>query len=280
MACSKEGFASSSKEGTHVSPDRSSIEKKDFPLSRRGYERTAVHAHLREVAGWFDEERSKPETLATAASEQVRSIVEAAEASAAEIRRRSEVKANSAFETARRDAERVRVEAARQAEEYVGKVRTAAAGMLDQVREIQEELGSLIGSVRSNSERLGGELEELTRELGRLSEVSAEWSTQETEAEGSTDEEIDNVYEIGDGLAARASGSHPEEVAQPVETSPEEGGDQESEEEQRARLVALDMALGGKPREDADRFLAATYRLENRQTLLDEIYDRVSQGGR
>ncbi|HUE25502.1 MAG TPA: DivIVA domain-containing protein, partial [Solirubrobacteraceae bacterium] len=70
--------------------DRESIEKQDFPMSRRGYDPEAVDAHLSAVAAEVEElsrtVRRGGSTLAGAASDQVRAIVEAAEATAAQIR--------------------------------------------------------------------------------------------------------------------------------------------------------------------------------------------------
>jgi hypothetical protein len=39
-----------------------------------------------------------------------------------------------------------------------------------------------------------------------------------------------------------------------------------------ARIVALDMALSGTSREDADQFLAENYDVPDRAALLDEVY--------
>src|ERR1700742_4076760 len=89
--------------------DRQSIEKKDFPIGRRGYDPDAVDAHLAAVANEVDElkrsSRRRSETLASSASEQVRAIVEAAESSAAEITREAEedareIKAEASSEAA------------------------------------------------------------------------------------------------------------------------------------------------------------------------------------
>src|SRR5207253_1171028 len=76
-----------------VALDRQDIQKRDFPIARRGYDPDTVDAHLRAVADDLDElQRQRPSaaSLATAASEQVRSIVEAAETTAADIRRQAE----------------------------------------------------------------------------------------------------------------------------------------------------------------------------------------------
>ncbi len=42
-----------------------------------------------------------------------------------------------------------------------------------------------------------------------------------------------------------------------------------------ARLVALNMALGGEPRERIDRYLAESFQLADRAKLLDEVYAAV-----
>ncbi len=80
-----------------MSLDRQAIEKRDFPISRRGYETLAVDAHLAQLAREVEALQAERLTssdpapaaalpsLASSASEQVRSIVQAAERSAAEI---------------------------------------------------------------------------------------------------------------------------------------------------------------------------------------------------
>jgi len=45
-----------------------------------------------------------------------------------------------------------------------------------------------------------------------------------------------------------------------------------------ARLVALNMALNGTPREEAARYLADNFELEDQEAILDDVYSRV--GGR
>jgi hypothetical protein len=45
-----------------------------------------------------------------------------------------------------------------------------------------------------------------------------------------------------------------------------------------ARLVALNMALNGTPREEAARYLADNFQLDDQEAILDDVYSRV--GGR
>ena len=42
-----------------------------------------------------------------------------------------------------------------------------------------------------------------------------------------------------------------------------------------ARLIALNMALNGESRADADRYLAEHFQLADRQGLIDEVYAAI-----
>ena len=57
-----------------------------------------------------------------------------------------------------------------------------------------------------------------------------------------------------------------------AETIPAGAGDDDIE---GARLVALNMALNGTPREETDRYLAENFQLGDRAGLLDEVYASV-----
>jgi hypothetical protein len=63
------------------------------------------------------------------------------------------------------------------------------------------------------------------------------------------------------------------EVVAPEPAAPEPAG--VSADEEGARIVALDLALDGKPRDEADRYLAEHFALADRSALLDEIYASV-----
>jgi hypothetical protein len=54
------------------------------------------------------------------------------------------------------------------------------------------------------------------------------------------------------------------------EQAPAGGGDLDG-----ARLVALNMALNGESREQADRYLRENYQLSDRAKLLDEVYAAI-----
>ena len=91
--------------------DRQAIERRDFPIGRRGYDPAAVDAHLRALAGEFEELQRAALTgggdvsLASTAGTQVQSILEAAETAAADIERHALENARQVREDADRDAD-------------------------------------------------------------------------------------------------------------------------------------------------------------------------------
>jgi cell division septum initiation protein DivIVA len=218
--------------------DRTSIEKGDFPVSRRGYEPAAVDAHLKALADRFEEvARASPhEALASTASEQVRGIVAAAESSAAEIRSAAEQQARESARQAAADAERVRGEATRRAEECVAKVRAATQLMLERLDAMEGELEGLLVSLRSGGEAMPA---------APAAEQEAPAPEQEAPA--------------------------PEQEAPAAVDAPTAG------DEEKARLIALEMALSGKSREEADSYLAGEFKLDDRAKLLDEIYAKIGE---
>ncbi len=125
--------------------DRQSIEKKDFPVGRRGYDPEAVDAHLSALADEIaDVQGAGPAPQRHRSprrpSDQVRAIVEAAETSAAEIQREAEDEAREIREEA---TTRLRPRASRpaeQAREYVGKVSESTNAMLERLDAMEQEL--------------------------------------------------------------------------------------------------------------------------------------------
>ena len=79
-------------------------------MSRRGYDPAEVDAHLSAVADEVVELQATPrggDTLASSASDHVRAIVEAAESSAAQIRREAESQADAMRQRAEQHAAEV-----------------------------------------------------------------------------------------------------------------------------------------------------------------------------
>lgn len=149
--------------------DRESIEKHDFPIGPEGYDRSAVNAHLRQLADELDEAnrsmQSGSESVASATGEHVRAILEAAETGAAQIRRQAEEDAQRIKAEASNAAAATRAQAASQAREDVGKLTDHTAVMLQRLGAMESELSALIESLRTGSHRLTADLQVLERNL-------------------------------------------------------------------------------------------------------------------
>ena len=159
--------------------DRQSIEKRDFPIGRRGYEPEAVDAHLARIADEVEKLRRSARggggsaaSIAQAASEQVRAIVEAAESSAADIERAAQEEAARIRDEAEADARRTRDEAVAQSQEHVGRVRQATKLMLERVEAMEAELNALVESLRTGANRLTADLSLLESGMGDLYEAA------------------------------------------------------------------------------------------------------------
>jgi DivIVA domain-containing protein len=164
--------------------DRQSIEKRDFPIGRRGYEPEAVDAHLARIAEEVEDLRrragsgggasaapagkSSPASIAQAASEQVMAIVQAAEASAAAIEQGAEDEAARIRSEAESDARSTRDEAVDRSQQHVGQVSSATKQMLQRVDAMESELSGLVESLRTGANRLTADLSLLEGGMGDL----------------------------------------------------------------------------------------------------------------
>jgi cell division septum initiation protein DivIVA len=251
-----------------VSLDRQSIEKKDFPIGRRGYDPEAVDGHLSALADEVDQlrraSRKRTDTLAAAASDQVRAIVEAAENSAAEIQRQAEEEAREIRAEADSEAKRVRGQATEQARDYVGKVSESTTVMVQRVDAMESELQALVESLRTGANRLNADLALLVSNMTELRD-SAETRPSFEPEPGADAYALDENDENGQEAVLEV-----EEVAVIADVAPAGGQDTEG-----ARLIALNMALNGTPREETDRYLADHFELDDRGQLLDEVYASV-----
>jgi DivIVA domain-containing protein len=259
--------------------ERQSIEKKDFPIGRRGYDPDAVDAHLTDLANEIDElkrtSRRRSETLASSASEQVRAIVEAAETSAAEIQREAEDEAKEIKLEASNEAKATKDSASAQAREYVSKVSESTAVMQQRLDAMDSELGALIESLRTGSNRLSADLSLLD---GNLSEVRESVSPRprfepELEAEFAPPPPPPIAAPVAPAPLAAHEDDDPYEDEYDAET--DAGLPEDADDTEGARLIALNMALNNVSREETDRYLAENFQLADRATLLDEVYASV-----
>jgi DivIVA domain-containing protein len=149
------------------------------------------------------------------------------------------------IEAAESTAEQLRTEAGEEARAHVHRVSTAARELLERIGALDDELGSLMERLREDAGRLSSELRSLERDVGDVG-PAPELAEPEPEAE-------------------------PELVPEP-EIEPELPADTRPADEEAARLVALDMALGGAPREETEAYLAEHYALSDPGKLLDDVY--------
>ena len=264
--------------------DRQSIEKRDFPIGRRGYEPEAVDAFLAQLADEVEglqraQRRRATESMAQAASEQVRAIVEAAETSAADIERAAEEEASQIRSDAARDAERTRTDAVERARDHVGQVSEGTATMLQRVSAMQSELDTLVESIRTGANRVSADLALLEGNMAEL--YSAAGARTEAPPEPEAPARAPDPFAAAEPVAPAAE--EPEElepdsavVAEGVKVGIEAEAEVEDDADvEGARLIALNMALNGQSREETDRYLAENFDLPDRQRLLDEVYSSV-----
>jgi hypothetical protein len=279
--------------------DRQSIEKRDFPIGRRGYEPEAVDEHLAQLAEQIEQlqrsaQRRSGASLAQAASEQVRSIVEAAEQSAAAIERDAESEAQRIRQDAQRDAEKTDAEAVERSREHVAKVGEQSGLMLQRVDAMEQELGSLLETLRTAANRLKADLSLLEGNMDDLYTAAggqrgaAEAPAAAAPAPPTPAPPVEPEPVAVEAVEPPEEPEPPRAVPAPPEAAPRasratatpgspagaesagEGGDVEG-----ARLIALNMALNGQSRDETDRYLAENFDLADRESLLDEVYESV-----
>jgi DivIVA domain-containing protein len=306
--------------------DRHFIERNDFSAARRGYDPDEVDRHLREIADAIGElkrqQKPSPASLASAAAEQVRSIVEAAEKSAADIQAQAEDEARRITADASQRARETRERADADSVERVRKAEEASDRMLERAGGVESEIDRLLGQLRSAAnalvENLNGGATSLQSELesfrsefaavreGRLEagvaapveeagpvdaepEVVAGVAAVEAEAEvesgadevAAVEAEPEEVYaeepitESDTAVTEVEPEPEPEAIPEPVpEPEPEPSG-RSIRGAEGARLIALNMALNGTPRDETARYLEQNFELDDQEALLDEVYARV-----
>jgi hypothetical protein len=264
--------------------DRQSIEKRDFPFGRRGYEPAAVDAHLAAIAREVDAlkraraaEPAAPgaapapvppptrDSIASIASAQVQAIVEAAEASAAAIDREAREQAAQTGQDAAREAQRIREEAIERSQEHVGKVHEATALMLQRVDAMESELSALVESLRTGANRLNADLSLLSGNMSELYDAAGGPSHDASGAAPIVEDVV--IVEEAESRAAE------EPVRAEAGATADAGSDEDDLE--GARLIALNMALNGQSRDETDKYLAENFDLSDRAALLDEVYATV-----
>jgi DivIVA domain-containing protein len=236
-----------------VALDRQSIARRDFPAARRGYDPQAVDRHLDAIATEVDELQRRTAApgaaLAAQTSEQVRAIIEAAEASAAGIR-----------EGATADAR-----------EHVARVTEAADGLRERIDALERELTSVLGSLRGGAERLRADLDAIADGTAQLAAAGGPGDVAQAEvapaALGAT---------LGE-VAAAAPAPVEEEVEEEPALEAVAEAPARSTDVVGARLVAFEWASQGKSREETERHLAEHFELDDPAGLIDGVYARLAK---
>ena len=279
---------------------RSYIERRDFPPARRGYDPDEVDRHLQAVAAAVEQLKAGAQaqpTVAGAAATRVQAIVEAAERSATEIEEQARAEAQKSRAEAERAAREAREQADSQAAEHVERAQALADGLAERAQQLETQVdqlldqlssavGGVVDSLRGGAENLRGELTSMRHELGAVRQargqaVSVEQPTEqftppdvEPGAEPEVAPEPEPVADAGPPDAEPAVIEDTIEAAeQAAAREPEAAPGGRANE--GARLIALNMALSGTPREETARYLADNFDLENQDELLDEVYARA-----
>jgi DivIVA domain-containing protein len=115
-----------------------------------------------------------------------------------------------------------------------------------------EEAGSHVARVEAAAHGMLGRLGELERQLEGL---------------------LGGLEKLRDQVSAAGPAPAPEPLPEPL---PDPAANGEADEA-GARLIALNMALSGSPREDTARYLAEHFTLADAEALLDDVYARTGQ---
>jgi hypothetical protein len=299
-----------------VELDRQSIEKRDFPIGRRGYDPAAVDAHLRTLATEVEElryalESRAGETLGSNAGTQVQGILEAAEATAAEIEQRAAEDARTTRAEAASDAERTRADAVERAQVHISAVARATSVLIERVESMDAQSAALVESLRVGASRLASDLSAVETNMAELYDAAAGRGGDAVAGEPGQEEDsppaapapvVQGHAEfvpaatlvhsppapapaLADSapaavapvppVAAPAPSSVPPAPSPPVPPRSEPRAGAGNGDLDGARLIALNMALNGDPREAIDRYLTEHYQLGDRQKLLDEVFAAV-----
>jgi hypothetical protein len=153
-------------------------------------------------------------------------------------------------EAAERGAEEIRATASAEAAQRVAHVTEAAEHLRARVEQMESDVTHVMSELRDEARRLRDDLAALHVDAARLGAASAPPPS-------------------GDATTATA----PPEASAPLPPDIEPPRDDAANgDTAAARIVALDMALSGTPRDETDRFIAEHYDLRDRAALLDEVY--------
>jgi DivIVA domain-containing protein len=143
------------------------------------------------------------------------------------------------LEAAEHSAGELRDDASREAGAHVARVGEAADGMLGRIEQLETELGALLDALKRSGEQLTEGLAALQADVA--------------------------------GVNASDPGEPPAAPTPEPETA---GGE---DDDAAARIIALNMALGGSSREETAAYLQEHFTLADAAALLDDVYAKVDR---
>ena len=195
-------------------------------------------------------EGSGKQSAAAAAGERVRAVLEAAEQSAAELR----------------------AEAAQEIDSQLERAEAVAARLSERANQIERSLQGIADSVRDEVSALKADLEEL-RAVGEGVAEARTAAAEESVAAAPAEAPVATEPEHAEPERVERDPAEPE----PEPTASPAAGPPRGDGHEGARVIALNMALNGSPREETARYLQENFDLEDPDALLDEVYARVGR---
>jgi hypothetical protein len=192
------------------------------------------------------------QSSAAAAAQHVQAIIAAAEASARQIE-----------EDARAEAQRIREQAERDAAEHVTRARQMVELLAGGAEQLQGEIDDVVVRVDGLKAAI---------DAVRVDLIAAEDEVTESAAAPAAPIQPEPAPEAP---APVIEPVEPEPVEEPEEVPAPKPGADGARASEGARLIALNMALSGTPREETARYLRENFDLDDQDTLLDEVYAKV-----
>jgi len=165
-----------------------------------------------------------------------------------------------------------------------GERKSAAAAAADRVRAILEaaeqsaaelraeaaqEIEGRLARAQAVAERLSARADEIERAFQALADsVRDELSSLKAD--------LEELRAVGEGMGAAPPAAEPHPEPAPPEPPAAEQPASAGVGHEGARVIALNMALGGASREETARYLSENFELDDPEALLDEVYARVS----
>jgi hypothetical protein len=204
------------------------------------------------------------QSSAAAAAQQVQAIINAAEEAARQIE-----------ETARAEAQAIREQADRDAAEHVSRARQMVELLAAGADQLQGDIDDVVVRVDGLKAAIDAVRVDLVAAEGEAAQAASAATASATPAEP-----LDPAPAPEPPAPAIEPIDEPEPEPE-AEAEPETGAERPkpgadgARASEGARLIALNMALSGTPREETARYLRENFSVDDAGALLDEVYAKV-----